>query len=304
MKKVVVIIGPTAVGKTALSLAVAEHFKGEIISGDSIQVYRELNIGSAKLPLEEQRNIPHHLIDIRNLDASYNVADFQKECRLLITDITAKGHLPIITGGTGFYIKAALFDYIFEDEDIETAADQTGWADFTNEELHARLMEADPLTAGQIHPHNRKRLIRALEMVRAGHQRSTVLAQQKHEMIYDAYLIGLTLNREELYQRIDRRVDQMMDSGLQEEVRQLREKNPGLFDYQSMQGIGYREWQAYYNGQASVDAVIAEIKKHSRQFAKRQYTWFNNQLPVNWYDIEDDMYLVKINNDLTRWFNE
>ena len=299
MKKVVVIIGPTAVGKTVLSIALAKHYDSEIISGDSIQVYRELNIASAKVTIDERKKVKHHLIDILDIDDNYSVAEFQRNCRILIDELTNQHKLPLIVGGTGFYIKAALYDYLFLDESREVKDFST----YSNDDLMSELKQLDDQTALTIHINNRKRLIRAIEMANNGVKKSDVLSQQQHEPIYDIYLIGLTMPRDELYERINARVDNMFENGLLIEIDQLVQKYPELFSYQSMLGIGYREWQLYYEKKLTLEQVKEEIKKHSRQFAKRQYTWFNNQMPVKWYNVEEENIQDRIFNDLDGWLN-
>ena len=299
MKKVVVIIGPTAIGKTALSIAIAKHYNTEIISGDSIQVYRELNIASAKVTIDERKQVKHHLIDILNIDDNYSVAQFQSNCRMLIDEITNKQKLPLLVGGTGFYIKAALYDYVFHDENKE----EKDYSTYSNDDLMAYLKQFDYQTALTIHINNRNRLIRAIEMAINGVKKSDVLSQQQHEPIYDIYIIGLTMPRDRLYQRINTRVDVMVENGLLTEITQLVGKYPDLFSYQSMMGIGYREWQSYFAKESTLEEVCEEIKKHSRQFAKRQYTWFNNQMSVKWYDVEEKGMQEKVFNDLDEWLN-
>lgn len=299
MKKVVVIIGPTAIGKTALSIAIAKHYNTEIISGDSIQVYRELNIASAKVTIDERKQVKHHLIDILDIDDNYSVAQFQSNCRMLIDEITNKQKLPLLVGGTGFYIKAALYDYVFHDENKE----EKDYSTYSNDDLMAYLKQFDYQTALTIHINNRNRLIRAIEMAINGVKKSDVLSQQQHEPIYDIYIIGLTMPRDRLYQRINTRVDVMVENGLLTEITQLVGKYPDLFSYQSMMGIGYREWQSYFAKESTLEEVCEEIKKHSRQFAKRQYTWFNNQMSVKWYDVEEKGMQEKVFNDLDEWLN-
>ncbi len=298
MKKVIAVVGPTAVGKTSLGIKIANTYNGEIISGDSIQVYKELNIGSAKINQIEKEAALHHLIDIKNIDENYNVAEFQKNTRDLIDDITLHHKLPIIVGGTGLYVKAAVYDYVFNDE-AETSDPLL--EQYSNEHIMNELRSLDPLTAEKIHINNRKRLLRALTMALKGTSRSEVLALQEHQLIYDCLIIGLSIDRGDLYKRIDQRVDDMIQMGLFNEVDNLYHKYPDVFNYQAMQGIGYREWQAFYLGLMSKDEVIQEIKKHSRQFAKRQYTWFNNQMKVDWYDINEVDYLDKIMKKADRW---
>lgn len=301
MKKVLVIVGPTAVGKTAFSLQLAKMFQGEIISGDSIQVYQQFDLGSGKIKEEEKQGIPHYLIDTLLPTAKYSVADFQKEARLLIEQINKKDKLPMIVGGTGLYIKACLYDYQFSAENPLDPQLIQQLEQYDNETLYAMVKEKDPASLIKIHPNNRKRLIRVLVMAQANNQqKSAIIAQQKHEMLYDALIIGCTMEREKLYQRINQRVEQMFAEGLKEEILGLLAQGIS-FDHQAMQGIGYREWQQYIDHQAKETSVLAEIQKHSRQFAKRQYTWFNNQMPVTWCDMQDEESIKQTINIIRGW---
>ncbi len=279
MQKVLVIVGPTAVGKTDFGIECAALFNGEIISGDSIQIYKGLNIGSAKPTASEQSRARHHLIDIKEADENYSVKQFQELGRSCIKDISERNRLPIIVGGTGLYIKACLYDYVFFDED----EDDYQYPDLSNEELYELLRQKDPEALEKIHVNNRKRLIRALNIFEKHHQGiSSIKKQQEHKPIYDALIIGLTADKETLYQRINRRVDKMMEEGLIKEIDGLLEKGISFSD-QSMQGIGYKEFKAYYDKKKSLEECVEEVKINSRHFAKRQYTFFKNQLDVNWY---------------------
>ena len=296
MKKVLVIAGPTASGKTALSVRLAEKYGCEIISGDSIQVYRGMDIGSGKVTVEEMHGIRHYLIDILSPTEEYSVRDFQTMAREIIDE---SDRMKIICGGTGLYLKSCLYDYVFREEEGPSADPQL--ESLTNEELYAILKENDPVQAEKIHVNNRRRLLRSLTILRrSGRPQSEIEDEQNHEMIYDAFIIGCTMPREVLYERISRRVDMMFEAGLEEEVRTLLQ-NGVTFTHQSMKGIGYREWQAYFEGQADREEVKEEIKKHSRQFAKRQYTWFNHQMPVHWYDVTDPEEEKRILTEVERW---
>jgi len=298
MKKVLVIAGPTGVGKSDLGVKLARAFHGEIISGDSIQVYRELNVGSAKVTQEEMQGVPHYLIDILNIDQEYNVNDFQQRARKYIDEISDRGNLPLIVGGTGLYIKATLYDYEFP----ETAVlDESEYDAYSNEELKRQLEEADPKSAEAIHVNNRKRLIRALHLAKSGNVKSETEAKQKHEEIYDSFIIGLTMPRESLYERINLRVTKMMENGLKEEMDTLITKYPDFFRFRSSQGIGYREWEAYYNKDNSEEEVLENIRKNSRHFARRQYTWFQNQMNVHWFDITDPAYPENVMKEIAEW---
>ena len=279
MQKVLVIIGPTAVGKTAFGIECAKAFHGEIISGDSIQIYRGLDIGSAKPTKEELFAAKHHLIDIIDPKGSYSVREFQQLARECIDQISVEGKLPIIVGGTGLYIKAALYDYVFYEEEEEDEL----FEDLSNQELYDLLKERDPEALEKIHINNRKRLVRALNIYNK-HQTgiSQIKAQQAHKPLYDCLIIGLTLKREELFQRINARVDQMAADGLIDEIASLLRQGV-TFDDQCMQGIGYKEFKEYFAGDRSLEECIEQVKINSRHFAKRQYTFFKNQLDVRWF---------------------
>ncbi len=284
MNQVLVIVGPTGIGKSELALNFAQKLNGEIISGDSIQVYRDLNIGSAKVSLKQQSLVKHHLIDIYDLEDSYSVALFQEMGRKLISDIIARGKLPIIAGGTGLYIKALLYDYIFlKEEPNPEVVKQVN--QLSNSELYQELLESDPESLKEIHINNRQRLLRAVIFNRIQKEKkSEVIASQKKELLYDVFLIGLTLPRAELYKNINLRVDEMIQAGLENEVRKIIADDLQRFNLQALKGIGYKEWQPYFENKASLDEVIMKIKQNSRNLAKRQYTWFNNQMDIKWYD--------------------
>ncbi len=286
MDKVIIVVGPTGVGKTKMGVALAKYFDGEVISGDSMQIYRTMDIGTAKVTKQEMDGVVHHLIDIKDPSESFSVKEFQDIVRKKIKTITANNKVPIIVGGTGLYIKAALFDYQFSDSQVEHQEYVEKYQDFSNEQLYRRLLEIDELSAKELHPNNRQRVLRAIAIYEStGIKKSETLASQKHELIYDAKFIGLTLPRDILYQRINQRVDEMMAQGLLAEIDQLMKKGYSS-DLQSMKAIGYKEWFAYYQGIQSLEETIELIKKHSRNYAKRQYTWFNNQVPVEWFDVD------------------
>ena len=301
MDKVIVVVGPTGVGKSAVGLKIAEKFHSEIISGDSIQIYRGLNIGSAKMSIEEMKGIKHHLIDEKNLDDTYNVMEFQKEARRIIKEMHNESRIPLIVGGTGLYIKAVLYDYEFRLEDSnEDFMEQH--KQYNNDELYEMLMEVDLESTEKIHKNNRKRILRALFMAKTGEKKSAIISKQKTLPIYDTFIVGCTLERSRLYERINKRVDIMLENGLKEEIAELS-KIENIWSHQGMQGIGYREWKDYYQANTSEEEVIEDIKKHSRQFAKRQYTWFNNQMEMNWYDMEKDGVVEDIIGDIEKWRN-
>lgn len=286
-KKVVAIVGPTAVGKTKLSIFLARKLGGEIINGDAFQVYRGMNIGTAKITAEETEGIPHHLIDIRDPGEDYTAADYQKDARRVIHQITDRGQLPILAGGTGFYMKSALFDYHFPSggsnrtyrEQLTDLLNREG-----SEALHARLQAVDPSAAASIHPHNLVRVIRALEVF---HETGVPFSRQQSgvpdEPIFDVSFIGLDMERSLLYQRINDRVDMMMESGLLNEVRDLYGR--GLRNARALQAIGYKEFFPYFEGKVTLDHAVGLLKRNSRHYAKRQLTWFRRQMPVHWFDM-------------------
>lgn len=280
MKKVIVIAGPTAVGKTSFSIEIAKKYGLEIISGDSIQVYKGLDIGSGKVTKEEMDGVPHHLIDILSPKESYNVSMFQTMARELIE----KSEKPmIICGGTGLYLKACLYDYSFNKEEAEAYDPELD--KYTNEQLYSMLQETDPTQASKIHLNNRRRVIRSLTIQKnTGKTQSEIEKEQKHELLYDPFVIGCTMDRELLYNRINQRVDKMFEDGLEQEIKTLLEQGV-LFSDTCMEGIGYKEWKDYFQGNKTKEEVKQMIQKNSRNFAKRQYTWFKHQMPVRWFDV-------------------
>ena len=263
---VLCIVGPTAVGKTKMSIELAKQLNGEIISGDSMQIYRGMDIGTAKATMDERQGIPHHLIDEKNPDEPYSVAAFQQTVRAKMEEIKSRGKLPIIVGGTGLYIKSVLYDYEFAGESESKEIDEAG--------------------AKDIHPNNRKRVIRALEIYEtSGVKKSEMIEKQEHKMIYDACLIGLTDDRNVLYDRINKRVDTMYETGLVEEVKALFDEGIPA-ESQSIRAIGYKELYDYFKGLISLEESKELIKRNSRRYAKRQYTWFNNQMDVTWFKVD------------------
>lgn len=285
MEKVIVVIGPTSVGKTKMGVALAKKLNGEVISGDSMQVYRQMDIGTAKVTVEEMEGVTHHCIDILDPKDQYSVHDFQQTVRKQITEITNRGHVPIIVGGTGLYIKAALYDYTFSEMENNHDEINKKYKDYTNEQLYDHLKQIDEESAKILHFNNRRRVLRAIEIYeQTGQKKSEMINEQEHICLYDAYFVGLTLPRELLYERINLRVDLMMKNGLQGEMESLIKQ--GLTrENQSMKAIGYKEWFDYFEGKCDLNEVSENIKKHSRQYAKRQYTWFKNQFDVHWYDV-------------------
>jgi len=285
---VIAIVGPTAVGKTALSIELAKAINGEIINGDSMQVYKDLNIGTAKITPEEMEGIPHHLLDIKDPTESFSVAEYQKLVRDKIDEIQAKGKIPIIIGGTGLYIQAVLFDFRFTEEKVDNTIRQVYYKELEKigpEAMHAKLKEVDPKTAATIHPNNTRRVIRALEI--AEHSNIQKSDEEQHlgdSPLYKHRIIGLNMDRDILYSRINQRVDLMMKRGLLEEVKGLY--NRGIRDAQSIKAIGYKELYAFLDERVSLDEAIAQLKQNSRRYAKRQLTYFRNKMVIDWYDAE------------------
>ena len=291
-QKVVCIMGPTAVGKTKLSIELAKKYNGEIISGDSMQVYKGMDIGTAKIKKEEMQGIPHHLLDVKEPSEAFNVAQFQELVTTCIEEIVSRGRLPIIVGGTGLYIEAVLQRYAFSesvsDEEyrkkLETMAEEQGV-----EAVHHLLTTVDAESAENIHPNNVRRVIRALEIYHCtGEKMSNQLKKQNKEYVYDAALVGLTMERENLYNRINLRVDQMFEEGLLAEVKQLYDA--GLRDVQSIQAIGYKEIYEYFDGRVSLEQAKENLKQNSRRYAKRQFTWFRNKMDVTWFEMDQDTF--------------
>lgn len=283
-----VLLGPTAVGKTRLSLELAEALGAEIISGDSMQVYRGMDIGTAKIAPAEMNGIPHHLIDIHDPQEAYSVAEFQEQGARLIEEISGRGKLPFIVGGTGLYIESLCYGFRFSEAVADEAfrSEQEAYAEAHGAEaLHARLVAVDPASAERLHPNDRRRIIRALEI----HHQTNVplsasLAGQKKESPYDLCLIGLTMDRQILYKRIEDRIDQMLAEGLVAEVQGLLEKGYGR-SLVSMQGLGYKEIAAYLEGETTLAEAVVLLKRDTRRFAKRQLSWFRHMKEIQWVDV-------------------
>ncbi|MHC1746287.1 MAG: tRNA (adenosine(37)-N6)-dimethylallyltransferase MiaA [Negativicutes bacterium] len=289
MEKLIVIIGPTAVGKTRLSIDVAHRLNTEIISGNSMQIYSGMNIGTAKASRTEQEGIPHHLIDIIPPTGDFSVVDFQNLAAKQITDLNQQNKIPILCGGTGLYIKALLEGYIFhpapgndsERRRMEAEAEMYG-----NQYLHDRLATIAPHIAKQLHPNDRNRIIRALEThTQSGEKRLTGKKTVDGGLMYEAAVIGLMMERHTLYERINQRVDQMVHQGLLDEVSDLLASGVSP-DAQSMQAIGYKEIVAHLQGKTDLDTAISRIKQSTRHFAKRQITWYKKMSYIQWFQIE------------------
>lgn len=288
---VVAVVGPTAVGKTNLSVEIARQFNGEVISGDSMQVYQGLDIGTAKATVEERGTIPHHLIDIKKPAEAFSAAEFQQYVNTCISQITARGRLPVIAGGTGLYIQAVLEGYNFSkqprDPDIHSKLEKEV-SEKGIEPFYRRLQKVDPEQAGKIPPQNIRRVIRALEVYETtGLTMTEYRRQQKTELDFDPILIGLEMDRQQLYHRINERIDRMLEDGLIEEARMLYDQ--GRANSQAMQAIGYKEFIPYFKGESSLEEAVERVKRNSRRYAKRQYTWFKNKMNVHWYTVTPDL---------------
>lgn len=275
MNKVIVITGPTAVGKTKLSIELAKRYNGEIINADAVQVYKGLDIGSAKVTEEEKEDILHHLFDIKEVDEEYTIYHYQKDCRKLIKEVQGRGKTPILVGGTGLYIKAALYDYKLTEEKETNTYDN-----LTDEELYNKLLEVDKDIV--IDKNNRRRLIRALNYYKENNK--SINTNTTNKLLYDAIFIGLTTDRRILYDKINNRVDIMIKEGLLNEVKVFYDKN--IRTKPLLNAIGYREIYSYFDGNISLEEAIDKIKQNSRHYAKRQYTFFNHQLPVVWFETD------------------
>lgn len=286
-KPLIILTGPTAVGKTHLSIRLAKAVQGEIISADSMQVYRHMDIGSAKIRPEEMEGVPHHLIDCLNPDEDFNVVRFQEMAKEAMAHIYQRGHIPILTGGTGFYIQAITGDIDFtqhgEDNSYRLALEKKA-AEEGAQSLHDMLQKVDPLSAQTIHANNVKRVIRALEYYNQTGQpiSSHNLEQRQKTSPYQLAYFVLNDERSRLYQRIDQRVDEMISSGLVKEVETLKAMgcHPGMV---SMQGLGYKEILAYLEGDCSLEEAVYILKRDTRHFAKRQITWFKREQDVEWF---------------------
>lgn len=285
-----VLVGPTAVGKTKLSIEIAKAFSCEIISGDSMQVYRSMDIGTAKIQSSEMEGIPHHLIDVLNPDEPFSVAQFQDSCRQLIPEIGERGKLPFIVGGTGLYVESVCYEYQFTDtgadegfrSQMQNIADEEG-----NEALHARLAAVDRQSAERLHPNDVRRVIRALEIYHmSGMTLSSQLESQNKQSPYNLCIIGLTMDRQMLYNRIEQRIDEMMDAGLVDEVRSLlgRGFTRNLI---SMQGLGYKEILEHLEDGVPLEDAVTKLKRDTRRFAKRQLSWFRHMKDISWVDVTD-----------------
>lgn len=302
MDKLIVVLGPTAVGKTALAIALAKRFRTEVISGDSMLVYRHMDIGTAKPDANEQDGVVHHLIDIIEPSESFDVTAFLEAARQKIRDLNERGCVPILAGGTGLYIKALLEGYRFNvtpqneafRQEMERLIEERG-----AEELHRRLAQVQPETAARLHPNDTRRVIRALEVATFGGETVSQDKVDGQARLYDVAVIGLTSERSLLYERINQRVDRMMEMGLLGEVRSLLASGVSP-DAQSMKGIGYKELVAYLNGVCTLEEAVDAIKKGTRHFAKRQFTWYRKMPYIDWYDVQSKEDLIRIEEEIAK----
>ncbi|WP_288264075.1 tRNA (adenosine(37)-N6)-dimethylallyltransferase MiaA [uncultured Streptococcus sp.] len=291
--KLLAVVGPTAVGKTALGIELAKQFNGEIISGDSQQVYRQLDIGTAKATPEEQAEAVHHLIDVRNVDETYSVYDFVQEASAAISDIVSRGKLPIIVGGTGLYLQSLLEGYHLGGQvDQEKVLTYRKELDLlSDDELFEKIAE-QKIEIPQI---NRRRAIRALELAKFGKD------LENKETDYDAYLIGLNDDRQVLYDRINRRVDLMVENGVLDEAKWLYDN---YREVQAARAIGYKELFPYFSGEDSLENCVEKLKQNTRRFAKRQLTWFRNRMAVQFYNVSETDFKTKVAEDVDRFLND
>ncbi|GAB1475348.1 tRNA (adenosine(37)-N6)-dimethylallyltransferase MiaA [Bacillota bacterium] len=305
--KIVIIVGPTAVGKTKYALNIAASLNGEIISADSMQIYKDMTIGNAKPSQEELAEVPHHLIGEIDPFQSWSVADYQREAKKRIAGIFSRGRLPIVSGGTGLYVNSLIYEMNFADikedtnlrKELQDIAGTHGGG-----YLHARLKKSDPLGAERIHPNNIKKLIRAIEVAESTGQsvgpfeRAFVRSRD-----YDCIIVGLNRSRELLYNRIDERVDAMMAGGLLEEVRGLVAR--GLTqEYNSMKGIGYKELINHILGKCSLNEAVMQIKQNSRNYAKRQLTWFRRYDDIRWFDLGENENFLECAGEIREYIRE
>ncbi len=281
MKQIIVITGPTGVGKTKLSVSLAKRINGEIINADSMQVYRGLDIGTAKITEPEKEMVPHYLFDICDVHKNYTIYNYQKDARSMINKIKRKRKTPILVGGSGLYIKAALYDYKLVNEKFHSEFNE-----LSNEEL---LAEIKKVHETDIHVNNRKRLVRELNKIK----NNSINISNINEPIYDIIVIGLTTDRDRLYEIIDKRVDKMIKAGLIKEVKALYDD--GINSKAIQTGIGYKELYEYFKGNITLQEAIDLIKKNSRNYAKRQYTFFNNQMSVKWFNVDFDNFDNTVN---------
>jgi tRNA dimethylallyltransferase len=306
MDKVICIVGPTGIGKTKLSIALAHKLKTEIINGDAIQIFKEGNILSAKPSFEERENITHYLLDVKELNEKLDIASFKIEASKLISDINRRGLIPIVVGGSGLYIKALIYDYQLEQINSKSIDIEKKYQQLDNQQLYDILLELDKQAAIILHPNNRKRVLRAIDICENNNITKTdFINKQKHTLVFDALVLGLYLDRDKLYDRINKRVEAMVNDGLVDEVKSLYERFKDN-EYQLFQAIGYKELIPYFKKQMSLEECIEKIKQASRRYAKKQMTWLNNQLDVKWIDVHLDDFDKTIDyaiDNVNKWLN-
>ena len=306
-QKILVLIGPTAVGKTELSLLLAEEFKAEIISADSMQVYRGMDIGTAKPTPAERRRVPHHLLDVVDPDESFNVADYVDLAEQVLSELKAQGTTPLLTGGTGLYVDALLQGFLFPDApaDPKIRQELEEQAERDPQSLHRELQRVDPVSAQRMHPNDLRRIIRALEVYRRTGEPISLLQQKREQQKrpYDPLYVGLTRERQELYERINRRVDLMLEQGLVEEVAGLLEKYPS--QPTALQALGYKEIAMYLRGEMSLEEAVELLKRDTRRYAKRQLSWFRRNKRIHWLNRTglSDAAVLETIRDLWREFS-
>lgn len=297
MKKIIAVVGPTASGKTALAIEIAKKVNGEIVSCDSMQIYKYMNIGTAKPTKDEQDEVKHHMIDFVEPSENYSVAEFTQRARTCIEDIIARGKVPVLAGGTGLYSDSIIENVVFPDigEDPNYREEMLEMAELCgNEAVHKLLAEKDPQAALKIHPNNVRRVVRALEVCHLTGRTFTVInAEARHELVYDALIFGIDVERELLYDRINKRVDKMFHEGLMEEVQELMRMGVDR-DSTAMQAIGYKELVDYFEGKTDFGSAVEKIKMESRRYAKRQLTWFRRNMAIHWVNPQNDEDFAKI----------
>ena len=283
-----VIVGPTGVGKSSLALEYAKKHDAYIVNGDAFQCYKEMNIGTAKPSIEERSILPHYLFDIATVDIPYTIFEYQRDLRNTLDYLLKEKKDIVIVGGSGLYLKSALYDFTLNEQ--KTSIDMSKYDSFTNEELYEELKRYDEPAAVDIHPNNRKRVLRAIEIyLESGKRKSDIIAEQEHKLLYDVKFIGLSReSRDELYSLIDKRVLKMFEEGLLDEVKSLIDRHDSSL--RAFQAIGYKEIIEGLKNNESLDNIISLIQKNTRNYAKRQYTYFRNQLPENWYNSKQEAY--------------
>lgn len=306
MQKILAIVGPTAIGKTSTAIDLATELNAEIISGDSMQIYREVKVGTAKPTSEEQALIKHYLVDVQSVYEPYSVKDFVDQAQQAVSEVAGKNKLPILVGGTGFYVNALLNRMQLGEVNEHTQAVDDYWQSYLDKNgeaaLWQELAKQDQVTASKIPVTNSRRVLRALTVIkRTGKKFSEQQTQIKPR--YDYLIFGLNSDRQEIYHRIDLRVDQMMDAGLLDEARFIYDNRQK--EYQVLQAIGYKEFFPYFEGNKELDDCVKDLKTASRRYAKRQLTYFRHQLPITWVDpLNDQDYLIKMKQKAEEWLNE